>query len=68
MSFRKPCRMPFRKLIRPFTLTAQISGSLIFEAVPLTSTLTRWATSPFNCYKYATLLRDKLSEKLARIT
>ena len=28
MSFRKPCHMPFRKLIPPFTLTA---NTIIFQ-------------------------------------
>jgi len=26
MSFRKPCNMPFRKLIPPFTLTEEVGG------------------------------------------
>ena len=46
MSFRKPCHMPFRKLIPPFTLTAffeqhlskfyEISGNVlgILEQLP----------------------------------
>ena len=32
MSFRKPCHMPFRKLIPPFTLTAMILGSVFLDA------------------------------------
>ena len=30
MSFRKPCHMPFRKLIPPFTLTANYASGTFF--------------------------------------
>ena len=33
MSFRKPCHMPFRKLIPPFTLTVLTLGATIEHAV-----------------------------------
>ena len=31
MSFRKPCHMPFRKLIPPFTLTSSAVQSLLVQ-------------------------------------
>ena len=31
MSFLKPCHMPFRKLIPPFTLTAPVTALICFD-------------------------------------
>ena len=33
MSFRKPCHMPFRKLIPPFTLTGKELSELVSKWV-----------------------------------
>ena len=54
MSFRKPCHMPFRKLIPPFTLIG-----------PELPRVTLWALICMN--KRSTSYGSKLKERKARI-
>ena len=66
MSFRKPCHMPFRKLIPPFTLTApNVNSFYILTLSSVAINLYRcWATRVKTLYIAAVIILKKVTDSL----